>query len=334
MNPAVSILLPVRNAGSTLDACLVSIASQTMQDFELLLVDDHSSDSSFDIAASHARRDPRFRLLRNPGDGLVAALNYGLSQASADLIARMDADDLMLPQRLAMQLAHMKLHPDTVVLGTQVEKFPEISAGFREYIRWQNQCLTADDIDSEIYIESPFAHPSVMLRRHRIIEAGAYRDGDFPEDYELWLRLHALGCRMEKLPEVLMRWRDSPNRLSRLDQRYRRNAFDKLRAKYLAADRRLRTRQQEFAIWGAGRRTRQRCAHLLKQGFSPCAWIDIDPRKIGNRLNGVPVVEPGWLVKNRVFVLVYVSNHGARDDIAEWLHRQGYSRAKDYLIVG
>jgi hypothetical protein len=164
--------------------------------------------------------------------------------------------------------------------------------------------------------------------------AGGYRDGDFPEDYELLLRLHQRGHRMAKLPEVLLSWRDSGERLTRTDSRYAREAFDRIRAHYLAADPRLR-QARELACWGAGRNTRKRVAHLLAHGFQPSAWIDIDPRKIGNLLEGVPVVPPTWLErKEKPFVLSYVANHGARELIAEALHTMGYQAGEDYLMVG
>ena len=88
-------------------------------------------------------------------------------------------------------------------------------------------------------------------------------------------------------------------------------------------------------IWGAGRRTRQRCAYLLEQGFRPRAWIDIDPRKIGRVIDGVPVCSPAVLdTAPRPFVLVYVTNHGARDAIATDLAARGYRRGQDWLAVG
>jgi hypothetical protein len=88
-------------------------------------------------------------------------------------------------------------------------------------------------------------------------------------------------------------------------------------------------------IWGAGRRTRKRCAHLLAIGYQVQAWVDIDPKKIGNRLEGVPVVAPDWLRRRpKPLVLCYVTNHGARDLIARDLHAMGYRRSSDYLMVG
>ena len=333
----VSILLPYRNAESTLEECLDSIRSQTLVDYELLAIDDHSTDDSLALLTHYAAADHRIKLFHNPGQGLVAALNHGLCQASTPLIARMDADDRMRPERLQLQYTHLQQHPETTLLGCGTRLFPdhEIRSGLREYVRWQNQCNQADRIADEIYIEAPFAHPSVMFRKEAILRVGGYLQGDFPEDYELWLRLHQAGHRMEKLSRTLLEWRDYPTRTSRIDPRYSRAAFDALRAGYLASDPRLLSRRGEFVIWGAGRKTRLRCRHLLEKGFTPRAWIDIDPRKIGNSLQGVPVVAPHWLVQgDKYFVLIYVANHGAREIIARELQGLGYQRGSDYLVVG
>jgi len=333
----VSILLPYRNAESTLEECLDSIRGQTLVDYELLAIDDHSTDDSLALLTRYAATDPRIKLLHNPGQGLVDALNHGLYQASTPLIARMDADDRMRPDRLLLQYTHLQQHPKTTLLGCGTRLFPdhEIRSGMREYVCWQNQCNQADHIADEIYIEAPFAHPSVMFRNEIILRVGGYRQGDFPEDYELWLRLHQAGHRMEKLSQTLLEWRDYPTRTSRIDPRYSRAAFDTLRAGYLASDPRLLSRRKEFVIWGAGRKTRLRCRHLLAKGFTPRAWIDIDPRKIGNSLQGVPVVAPQWLAEgDQYFVLVYVANHGAREIIIRELEELGYRRGSDYLVVG
>ena len=200
---------------------------------------------------------------------------------------------------------------------------------------WQNACLSARDIAEELYVEAPFAHPSVMFRAARVRALGGYRQGPFPEDYELWLRLHRAGHLMAKLPQVLLHWRDSAQRTSRVDPRYSREAFDRLRAEYLARDPRLRSRRDHFVIWGAGRRTRKRCAELLARGLQPRAWIDVDPRKIGNRVAGAPVLTADCLEKApHPFVLSWVRNHGARGLIARRLESMGYRRGHDYLMVG
>ena len=302
----------------------------------MLVIDDGSGDGSARLVRASAKLDPRIRLLRNPGSGLVSALNLGLERARAPLVARMDADDRMHPQRLWRQYRFLRQHPEITVLGCATRLFPAagLQAGMREYVRWQNQCNRPRQIAAEIYIESPFAHPGVVYRRRPVQALGGYREGPFPEDYDLWLRLHQAGHRMQKLPQVLLDWRDGAGRLSRTDPRCSRDAFDALRARYLARDPRLLARRQRLVIWGAGRKTRKRCRHLLDRGFQPIAWVDIDPKKIGNRLQGVPVVAPEWLRGRGCFVLVYVTNHGAREEIGQSLEAMGYRRGSDYLAVG
>lgn len=338
--PRVSIVMPMRDADAYLGECLSSIAAQTLADFELLAVDDGSRDAGPARAAAWAGRDRRIRLLRRPPDGLVAALNHGLREARAPLVARMDADDRMHPRRLELQHQAMARDPALVLVGSRVRAFArhELRRGTHEYMRWQNACLSERQIREQIYVESPFTHPSVMLRRDRVLALGGYREGPFPEDYELWLRLAAAGCRMRKLDLELLEWRQHPHSSSRRDPRCSRAAFDTLRARYLAADPRLAP-ARELVVWGAGRRTRARCRWLLARGRPISAWVDIDPRKIGNRVQGVPVHPPCWLAAQRArvpapFVLGYVASHGAREQIARALVEMGYAPGRDFLMVG
>jgi hypothetical protein len=186
-----------------------------------------------------------------------------------------------------------------------------------------------------VFVESPITHPSAMFRRSAVVSAGGYRDGDFPEDYELWLRLTEHGRRLAKIDRCLLYWRQHEGSLSRRDPRYSREAFDRLRARYLARDPRLRS-ARPLVFWGAGRRTRKRASHLVARGFSPCAWIDVDPRKIGNRVDNAPVMAPEWLDNRRPrpFVLVWVASHGAREEIGAALTAMGYVRGTDCLAVG
>lgn len=336
-SPSVSVVMPVRDAAATLPACLASVLRQRAGDFELLAVDDGSSDESPALLAAAARADPRVRVLSPGRVGLVAALNLGLAEARAPLVARMDADDLMHPDRLGLQSAHLAARPELALVASRVALFPRraVRGGYAEYVRWQNRVLTPAQVSANIYVEAPFAHPSVMLRRDAVLALGGYADGPFPEDYELWLRMHEAGLPMAKLPRVLLAWRESPGRASRNDPRYAREAFDGLRAAFLARDPRLRT-GRELVYWGAGRPTRLRARRLIDQGFPPAAWVDVDPRKIGQTVWGAPVRPRQWLagLRPRPFVLVYVTGHGNYDLISGWLAEMGYAPGEDYLFVG
>jgi glycosyltransferase involved in cell wall biosynthesis len=328
--------MPFRDAGDTIEEALASIQAQTLRNFELLAIDDGSRDDGPRRVACLAQQDDRIRMLKATGRGLVDALNLGLFAARAALVARMDADDRAEPRRLSMQCQHLQMHPADQLVASRTHLFPEerVCGGYRAYVDWQNRCLSPQDIAEEIYVEAPFAHPSVMFRRRPVLRLGGYRAGNFPEDYDLWLRMVHAGHRMAKIPDVLLHWRDHPDRLSRSDARYSRDAFDVLRASYLARDPRLRRRRQ-LAIWGAGRRSRRRARLLLGQGFRLAAWVDIDIRKIGKVMDGAPVVPVEWLGREpRPFVLCYVNSRGARELIGEKLLDMGYRRGIDYLMVG
>jgi glycosyltransferase involved in cell wall biosynthesis len=317
--------MPFRNAAATLPECIASIEAQTLRAFEVIAIDDGSEDASAQLVKSAG-----FRLLQPGRVGLVAALNIGLAAARSDVIARMDADDVMHPERLAAQLEWIERGFDLV--ASQVELFPddEVKDGYREYIRWQNAVLTPEQIDANLYVESPFAHPSVMMRKGFV-----YAEGPFPEDYELWLRMHARGKKMIKVPRVLLRWRESALRASRTDPRYAREAFDLLRARFLANDPRIRY-ASELVIWGAGPVARRRVRMLGREGIRPSAWIDVDPLKIGRMFSGVPVHAKEWLEDRdpKPLVLIYVTNHFARDRVIDYLEQRGYRPGIHYLGVG
>ena len=347
--PAVSIVMPVRDAQATLRDCLHSIRAQTETSWELVAVDDGSLDGTRALLAEFADRDARIHIEDSPGPGIVAALNRGLSLARAPIVARMDSDDWMDPRRLACQLRYLADHPEIDLVASRVCGFPlaRCSDGLQEYLRWQNACLTPEDMRGEIYVEAPVTHGSVAFRAHAVHELGGYREGPFPEDYDLWLRFVRSGRQMAKMPELLFHWRQHEGSHSRRDARYARAAFDRLRGDFLATDPRL-SGARSLVFWGAGRRTRKRSERVRARCGQPAAWIDIDPRKIGNRLQGISVFGPEWLAKTsaqtsaktsdktseRPFVLVWVANHGARDAIGSSLRSMGYARGLDYLMVG
>jgi len=200
-NPRVSFLLPVYNSGTTLKQTLDSLLTQTFTDFELLVVDDGSTDDTSEILDSCS--DPRLRVLTNPQRlRLAGALNRGIQQALAPLIARMDADDLSRPGRLSRQLGFMDEHPEIVMCGTWTRPFGDKNKKQERYP------LAADDIKAFTLFNCPFSHPSVMFRKEVFLKENLVYDGSFypTEDYELWTRVvHRFPC--ANLPEVLLDYR-------------------------------------------------------------------------------------------------------------------------------
>lgn len=331
---AVSIVLPAYNAEATIHAAIESIRHQTFRDWELLIVDDGSADQTRAMAQCAARTDSRIRVIERAHGGIVATLNAGIAGTRAPLIARMDADDEALPDRLAEQTARMA-DPNIGLVSCLVAYGGDriASAGYALHVDWVNSLVTAEDIAKNRFVESPLAHPTVMFRRELIDEFGGYRDGPFPEDYELWLRWIDAGVRMVKVPRVLVRWNDPSTRLSRADPRYSPENFFRIKAPYIARELVRVRRGREVWIWGAGRPTRKRAAHLADAGVTISGYIDVDAKKIGGTVSGLPVVGPADLPSpERAVVLAYVSSRGARDLIRAALHARGFHEPTDCLM--
>jgi GT2 family glycosyltransferase len=332
--PEVSVLLPYRDAERTIDQALQSVLGQHGVELELIAVDDGSRDRSADIVAAQAARDQRMRMLSTSGIGIPRALSLAANAARAPLLARMDADDVSLPGRFLAQVERLRAEPALGALGTRIEAFPEdaVQEGMRRYVQWQNGLLTAEEHRAQIFVESPLCHPSVMLRRDALRAVGGFRDGPFPEDYDLWLRLDEAGFGLAKLPKVLLRWRCSEHQATRKDARYDRKHFIPLKAPHLA--RRLKAQTLPLDMWGAGP-TGKRVARALEPfGVRPGRFIDIDPRKIGGTARGVPVVSIAALATpGERFVVVALAARGARDLAREELRRRGYVEGNDYLCA-
>jgi glycosyltransferase involved in cell wall biosynthesis len=316
-SPLVSVLLPCYNAAGTLDEALDSLACQTWGDYELVIVDDGSTDATPEILQRHAACDPRLHILTLPHAGIIPALTAGLSACRGELIARMDADDRCHPQRLEKQAQHMKAHPEVAVLGCQVRGFPpeQVRPGFQVYIDWQNSLLLDADIRREMFVESPLAHPSVMLRREWLERAGGYQEHGWAEDYDLWLRLYLAGARFAKLPEVLLYWRESSERLTRVDGRYSLENF--LRAKVCYLERGPLAGRDAIIVWGAGMVGRRLTKRLQRDHLPLVAFIDINPRKIGQMQRNLPIRSTDelpelWKGYPNPVVLAAVGARGAR----------------------
>jgi glycosyltransferase involved in cell wall biosynthesis len=306
-----------------------------MSAWELVVVDDGSTDETRRVAAEAAGDDSRIRIIDRPQEGIVAALQCGLESAQGELIARMDADDIAHPERLEAQSRCLREHPAMGVVGCRVAHGGDrrTSLGYALHVDWTNTLMSAEDIMRNRFVESPMVHPTVMFRRELLAKHGGYADGEFPEDYELWLRWMDAGVLFAKVPEELLIWNDPPQRLSRTDPRYSPDAFFRIKAKYLARELGRVAHGRPIWVWGAGRPTRKRAAHLAEHGVSIAGYIDIDPKKVGRSLGTVPVVRPENLPPpSAAFVLGYVSTRGARDLIRSALRTAGYAEANDFLM--
>jgi len=227
----ISVLLPVRNAAPYLGDALASLWRQTWPEFEVIAVDDGSTDGSGEALERAALRERRLRLLRQEPQGLPAALNTALASSQGELIARMDADDLAHPERLFRQREFLRSDPNVSVVGCRVGLLPRgfRGAGMRRWVEWHNRLSSHDAMVREVLVDSPLAHGTAMIRRSALERVGGWEDRGWPEDVDLWLRLIAAGARFAKVPRVLYAWRQHATSATRSDPRYSQAAFDAMR---------------------------------------------------------------------------------------------------------
>lgn len=211
--PQMSVIIPVRDGERWVAEAIGSVLAQTLADFELLVIDDGSADRTPEILAEFAARDRRLIVHRQQREGLVAALNRGLEQAAAPLIARLDADDIALPDRFRRQSEYMKAHPEVVLLGGWATIIHE--NGDR---RGKDMRPEPSRLHSTLMRKSPFIHPTVVFRREAARKVGGYRAAfEAGEDYDLWLRLADVGG-LAILPEVLIHYREHGSSVTRTRQ--------------------------------------------------------------------------------------------------------------------
>jgi glycosyltransferase involved in cell wall biosynthesis len=332
--PRAAVLLPARDAAATVRAAVVSMLRQTWRDLAVVCVDDGSTDATPAVLDALAARDRRLLVVRGPGEGIARALQRGLARCDAEVIVRMDADDVARPGRVAALLAALEADPSLAAVGSRVRLFPRraVRAGMAAYAAWLNGLVTPEAVARDLYVEAPLVHPAAAIRRADLERAGGWRDGDFPEDYDLWLRLAAAGRRLTNVPRTLLAWRESPGRLTRTDPRYRLERHVALKCEHLV--RGFLAGAREVAIWGAGRTGKAFSAALAALGVTTALFVDVDPRKIGGTRRGAPVVGADEVARARGLpLLVAVGAPGARPLIREALGRAGLEELRAYLVV-
>jgi len=320
----VSVLVPVRDGEAYLDEALGSLATQTHEHLEVIVVDDGSKDASGAVAHGWARRDPRFRVVRQEPRGFVAASQRACAEARGAYLAAMGADDVARPRRLELQLAGLR-EEGLDACGGGVRYFPEATEGLRRYEGWLNSLTTLERARRDLFVECPIGHPTLFARAGAI----SYRPVDWPEDYDLVLRLWAAGGRFRNIEEVVLDWRDHPGRLARTDERYSLTAFARCRVHYL---RRHVLRGRPAVVWGSGPVGKLHARALLEAGVAVTAFVDVDERKIGKRIYGIPVVAHDAGPRDGV-ALGAVAGAAGRARLRDLAAQQGRVEGDDFVVV-
>ncbi|MCK5137591.1 MAG: glycosyltransferase [Bacteroidales bacterium] len=333
ISPKISVVLPFYNAEQTLDRAITSILKQDLEDFECILVNNNSKDGSMKIALDREQKDNRFRVVSETEQGVMFASNKGSELARGEYIARMDADDRAYPERLRLQAKFLDNHPEYGAVAGLVEHVgdPDLTGGFRRFVEWSNSVRSYNEIYNRRFIEAPIVNPSAMWRRKTMEDHGLYLSGDFPEDYEMWLRWLDRGVKIAKVPEVILEWYDSETRLTRTDKIYSDRAFYEIKSRYLAKWLSEHNPfHPEVAIWGASRISRRRARILEQHGIKINTYIDT---KRSRQIEKEVIYFEDLPSSGACFVLTYIRQMDNREKIQAFLESRGYTEGVNYLLV-
>lgn len=297
------------------------------------MVNNNSSDGSRDIALGWEHHDPRFTLVEEERQGVMFASNRGAEEGRGTYLARMDADDVSLPGRLRLQSEFLDQNPEFGAVAGKVLHVgdPQNTEGFRRFVEWSNSLCTYKEIYNRRFIEAPIVNPTAMWRRSTMEQHGMYLAGDFPEDYEMWLRWLDRGVKIAKLQEVILEWHDSEQRLTRTDPIYSDRSFFEIKSKYLA---KWLAENNSFhprvTVWGASRISRRRARILEQHGISISTYIDT---KKGRQIERDVIHYEDLPLAGEMFILTYIRQMDNRERIQGFLEDRGYVEGKDYLLV-
>ncbi len=314
----ISILTPFRNAAPWLAQMVDSVLAQSDADWELILVDDHSTDASREIASAYHAKDPRIYLLSNTDRGIISALQTALGAAAGEFVTRMDADDIMPTDRLeAMRRAMMNAPERTLVTG-QVRYFSEgeVSPGYRKYENWLNTRVHNRDHWDHLYRECVIASPNWLVRRKELLADCIFEKLRYPEDYDMVFRWYAAGYKVVPLDQVTLYWREHPARTSRNSKIYDQASFFELKLGWFM---KLMKPNSPIGIVGAGQKGK-RCARFLNREKVLFRIYDLNFAE-NKKVIGAPIEDPDLLKEELILLARYPEDPTKLED---FLKGKGY----------
>lgn len=330
--PLISILVPFKNTESYIVECLDSIVQQTYSHWELIIIDDGSTDASYQLVQNYANSDARIHLLSNTGNGIIEALRTGYKLAKGTFVTRMDSDDVMALNKLEqMQQSLVTRGKGHLALGN-VQYFSKtgVGKGYKRYEDWLNRLTSKGNNFNEIYKECVIPSPCWMVYKTDFDHCGGFSLDIYPEDYDLAFRFFRQGLKCIPSNEVLHHWRDYPVRTSRVDAHYAENSFLEIKVNYFLEL--SYNKNKTLVIWGAGTKGKK-VAQLLIEKNTPFEWVCDNPKKIGKDIYNQTLKPFEYLnsIKNYQSI-VTVANQEAQLEIKQYFQAHQKTSMKDYFF--
>ena len=330
--PLVSILIPFKDTEAFLTECLLSITNQTYEHYEVLAVNDRSTDTSKAVVETFGKQDSRVKVFDNNGHGIIDALETAYEFSNGQYITRMDSDDIMPPNKLQVMVdALLENGTGHLALG-QVHYFSDrgISNGYARYEEWLNRLTEKGANYSEIYKECVIPSPCWMVHKEDLERCGAFEPNRYPEDYDLAFRFYEKGLKCIPCDQVLHLWRDYDTRTSRTSEHYAQNYFLDIKLHYfLKLD---WDDSRPLVVWGAGKKGKAIATKLQEQSVD-FVWLCDNPKKIGKDIYGVRMQHFSVLDKlNNPQSIITVANEQAQTVILDYFSKKGQNSSTDYFF--
>lgn len=330
--PMVSILIPFKNTSEFLSECIDSILTQTYKNWEVIAIDDQSSDNSKAIMDQFAKDDSRIHVHTNKGTGIIEALRLAYSLCKGSYITRMDSDDIMVPKKISLMLETLIAHGKGHLALGKVKYFcdGEIGDGYYKYEKWLNRLTKTGTNFTELYKECTIPSPCWMIHRSDFEKCGSFHPNRYPEDYDLAFRFYQHGLKCLPCNEVLHFWRDYDYRASRTSEHYAQNFFLEIKLHYF-----LKLSYREYrplVIWGAGKKGKNLAQNLLNKKID-FHWICNNPKKIGKEIYGKELHHFRFLNQlEKPQVIITVANNEAQNFIRDHLNELQLRPLEDYYF--
>lgn len=328
----VSILTPFKNTDAFIAECINSVLAQTYSHWELLIVDDHSSDNSYNIVNDYAQKDHRIKLFRNSGEGIIEALRMAFEYSSGTFVTRMDSDDIMTSNKLEIMVAQLQKHGNKHIALGLVKYFSAsgISDGYNRYEQWLNNLTMKGENFSDIYKECVIASPCWMLHKTDLLDCGAFYPNRYPEDYDLTFRFYEHGFRCIPSDALMHYWRDYSWRTSRTHEHYALNYFLDIKLYYfLKLD---YNAERPLVVLGAGGKGKIIAKYLIEKNI-PFYWICNNPRKIGIKIYNTLLYDyPTLDTLINPQTIVSIANEIAQENLKALFKKKDLQAKKDFFF--
>jgi glycosyltransferase involved in cell wall biosynthesis len=317
----ISIVMPMRNAMPYLNECIDSIINQTYTNWELIVVNDHSTDSSFETLVTFAKNDTRITVFNATGKGIIDALQLAYSKVSGTYITRMDADDIMPKKKLELMRNQLLKTPNCVVTGKIKYIGENLRDGYRKYESWMNTMMENHTHYDHMYRECVIPSPAWMTSRELFNTIGGFTSNTYPEDYDLTLRFYKANIPIVAVKDLVHIWRDYQERTSRNDPNYSFNSFEVLKTQYFVdVD---YDKSRTLVLWGAGKKGKK-IAQLLIEHAIPFIFACNNPKKINKDIYGMTMenIETIFDKQTEYQTLIAVANPDEQLEIKTILTKQ------------